>query len=79
MAQRDSVKKTAATTAAASKSNSDRLSKDDPQYIFGLLDVAEKEIEEEAEESYDGQNKRNKSSIRRRIIRIRSALIDLHK
>jgi hypothetical protein len=78
MAQRDSIKKTATTTAAY-KSNSDRLSKDDLQYIFGLLDIAEKEIEEVAVEDYDGQNNRNKSSTRRRIIRIRSALIDLHK
>jgi hypothetical protein len=67
MAQRDSIKKTAATTtAAASKSNSDRLSKDDLQYLMGLLDIAEKEIEEIVEEErHDGQNKRNTSSTKK--------------
>jgi len=51
------------------------LSKDDLQYLFGLLDKAESEIEEEAE-GYEGQNKRNTSSTRKRIMRIRLALLN---
>lgn len=42
--------------------NQDRIGalvkKADLQYLFGLLDKAEYEIEEEAEEGYEGQNKR---------------------
>jgi hypothetical protein len=62
MFARDSVKveSEALTSKVKSKlrSESEHLSKDDLQYLFGLLDKAEYEIEEEAEEGYEGQNKR---------------------
>jgi hypothetical protein len=59
--------------AAASKSEC--LSMDDLQYLMGLLDKAEEEIETEVDE-----DKREAMSLtRKRIIRIRLALIDLDK
>lgn len=59
--------------AAASKS--ERLSKDDLQYLMGLLDKAEDEIDTEG----DGENNAAASSTRRRISRIRLALVDYYK
>ena len=59
--------------AAASKS--ERLSKDDLQYLMGLLDKAEEEMETED----NGKNKTGTLSTRKRIIRIRLALIDFDK
>ncbi|MFZ0555498.1 MAG: hypothetical protein WBL68_05400 [Nitrososphaeraceae archaeon] len=59
--------------AAASKS--ERLSKDDLQYLMGLLDKAEEEMETEG----NGKNKTGTLSTRKRIIRIRLALIDFDK
>jgi hypothetical protein len=51
------------------------LSMDDLQYLMGLLDKAEEEIETEVDE-----DKREAMSLtRKRIIRIRLALIDLDK
>jgi hypothetical protein len=58
--------------AAASKS--ERLSKDDLQYLMGLLDKAE-----EMETEGNGKNKTGTLSTRKRIIRIRLALIDFDK
>lgn len=58
--------------AAASKSKSECLSKDDLQYLMGLLDKAEDEIETEG----DGENNAAASLTRRRISRIRLALVD---
>jgi hypothetical protein len=56
--------------AAASKS--ERLSVDDLQYLMGLLDKAQEEIETE--------DKREAMSLtRKRIMRIKLALIDLDK
>ncbi len=56
--------------AAASKS--ERLSIDDLQYLMGLLDKAQEEIETE--------DKREAMSLtRKRIMRIKLALIDLDK
>lgn len=57
---------------AASKSKSECLSKDDLQYLMGLLDKAEDEIETEG----DGENNAAASLTRRRISRIRLALVD---
>jgi len=70
--KRDSVKEDA--TASKSKSKSECLSKDDLQYLIGLLDKAEEEVEAEG----DGyrQNKGSTLSTRRRIKRIKSALIN---
>jgi hypothetical protein len=68
MTEKSSVKE-----AAASKS--DRLSKDDLQYLMGLLDKAEEEIEAEG----DGENKISASLTRKRITRIKLALVDLYK
>ena len=59
--------------AAASKS--ERLSKDDLQYLMGLLDKAEEEMETEG----NGKNKTCTLSTRKRILRIRLALIDFDK
>jgi hypothetical protein len=59
--------------AAASKS--EHLSKDDFQYLMGLLDKAEDEIETEG----DGENNAATSLTRRRIIRIWLALVDYYK
>jgi hypothetical protein len=60
--------------AAASKS--ERLSMDDLQYLMGLLDKAEEEIETEV----DGEDKREAMSLtRKRIMRIRFALNDYYK
>ena len=70
MTEDRSVKK-----VAASKSKSERLSKDDLQYLMGLLDKAEEEIETVG----DGQNGRSALSTRRRISRIRIALFDYYK
>ena len=56
--------------AAASKS--ERLSKDDLQYLMGLL-------EEEMETEDNGKNKTGTLSTRKRIIRIRLAVIDFDK
>jgi hypothetical protein len=79
MAARDSVKVESealkSKVKSKSRSESEHLSKDDLQYLFGLLDKAEYEIEEEAE-GYEGQNKRNTSSTRKRIMRIRLALLN---
>jgi hypothetical protein len=68
----DSVKEDA--IVSKSKSKSERLSKDDLQFLMGLLDKAEEEIETEG----DGyrQDKGSTLSTRRRIIRIKSALIN---
>jgi hypothetical protein len=72
MAERGSVKE---VESFKSKSKSERSSKDDLQYLFGLLDNEENEIEE----ARNGKiNNTNALSTRRRIMRIRSALIDLH-
>ena len=59
--------------AAASKSEG--MSKDDLQYLMGLLDKAEEEMETES----NGKNKTGTLSTRKRIIRIRLALIDFDK
>ena len=56
----------------AAASRSERLSIDDLQYLMGLLDKAQEEIETE--------NKREAMSLtRKRIMRIKLALIDLDK
>ena len=69
MTERSSVKD-------ASASKSERLSKDDLQYLMGLLDKAEEEIETEM----DGEDKREAMSLtRKRIMRIRFALMDYYK
>ena len=69
MTERSSVKD-------ASASKSERLSKDDLQYLMGLLDKAEEEIETEV----NGGDKREAMSLtRKRIIRIRFALMDYYK
>lgn len=61
---------------AGPASKSERLSKDDLQYLMGLLDKAEEELEAEG----DGENKRDSTlSTRKRIIRIKLALGDLCK
>ena len=65
MSEKPSVKE-----AAASKS--ERLSKDDLQYLMGLLDKTEDEIEAEG----DGENKIATSLTRKRITRIKLALVD---
>jgi hypothetical protein len=82
MDARDSVKVESealkSKVKSKSRSESEHLSKDDLQYLFGLLDKAEYEIEEEAEEGYEGQNKRNTSSTRKRIMRIRLALLNYY-
>ena len=54
--------------------NQSACQKDDLQYLIGLLDKAEEEIETEGE-GYR-QNKGSTLSTRRRIIRIKSALIN---
>jgi hypothetical protein len=59
----------------AAGSKSERLSKDDLQYLMGLLDKAEDEIETEG----DGENNAAASLTRRRISRIRLALVDYYK
>ena len=60
--------------AAASKS--ERLSMDDLQYLMGLLEKAEEEIETEV----NGEDKREAMSLtRKRIMRIRLALMDYYK
>ena len=60
--------------AAASKS--ERLSMDDLQYLMGLLEKAEEEIETEV----NGEDKREAMSLtRKRIMRIRLALNDYYK
>jgi hypothetical protein len=70
----DSIKEDA--MVSKSKSKSERLSKDDLQYLMGLLDKAEEEIETEK----DGENKSAAASLtRRRIIRIKSALINFEE
>lgn len=73
MAERGSVKEVA---SFKSKSKSERPSKDNLQYLFGLLDKEENEIEKARNREI---NNTNALSTRRRIMRIRSALIDLHK
>jgi hypothetical protein len=73
MAKKSSIKD---TPESKSKSKSERLSKDDLQYLMGLLDKAEEEIETEGG---DGKDKRSLLSTRKRIIRIRLALIDYYK
>ena len=60
--------------AAASKS--ERLSMDDLQYLMGLLEKAEEEIETEV----NGEDKGEAMSLtRKRIMRIRLALMDYYK
>jgi hypothetical protein len=80
MDARDSVKVESealkSKVKSKSRSESEHLSKDDLQYLFGLLDKAEYEIEEA--EGYEGQNKRNTSSTRKRIMRIRLALLSYY-
>ena len=61
---------------AGSVSKSEGLSTDDLQYLMGLLDKAEEELEAEG----DGENKRDSTlSTRKRIIRIKLAIGDLCK
>ena len=60
----------------AAGSKSERLSMDDLQYLMGLLEKAEEEIETEV----NGEDKREAMSLtRKRIMRIRLALMDYYK